>query len=93
MTKIWRGVRQRRSGEGRGRESTVRKHARWGESNRPSRPSLATFFSPRVNFQSNSSRIPARFQPDSDGFTGVGGHPLGAAASGEAGPGSTLTLR
>ena len=30
-----------------------------GESNRPSRPSLATSFSPRVKFQSNSGRIPA----------------------------------
>ena len=42
------GYRQRRSGEGRGRESAVRKHARWGESNRPSRPSPATSFSPRA---------------------------------------------
>ena len=50
---------------------------------RPSRPSLATSFSPRVKFQSNSSQIPAKFQPDSDRLTGVGGHPCGVRGLGK----------
>ena len=84
MTKIWRGGRQRRSGQGRGRESAVRKHARWGESNRPSRPSPATSFSPRARGHvlvldyidsraEHSSKISSGFQHLA--LLDVGGHP------------------